>query len=68
MYAIGLRICVGHFLPADLQKGRLFVNVSAISTKGLKLGEKVVLCESCRDAEVISVARTSRRDFEYNLG
>lgn len=70
MYAVSLRIPVNQYLPFDLSdRCRTYVNVSAFSKERKKIGEKVVLHENCRDAEVIESHLTDRKPstFDFNL-
>lgn len=69
MYAISLRIPVTQFLPLDLRDkaGRAFVNVCALSPRRRQMGERLILSENCRDAEVVQCNVTTRRDFDFVL-
>lgn len=69
MYVVNLRIPVRQYLPVDLQEkaGRAFVNVAALSPRRRTRGERVILSENCRDAEVVECGVTARRDFDFLL-
>lgn len=71
MYAINLRIPVGHYMPDELRnRGKLFINIGAISSIPYEKGQRVYLSENFKEAEVIGYCQTSRspESFDFNLG